>query len=95
MCVLARVVRREATGVLGQDRLRTARGNPLPVLALTMLFISRVRAVVRHTSDEVAVVHHGRVVEHGPCEEAGRAPAEPCTRRLPESVPSLPAPENR
>ncbi|MGW0550445.1 hypothetical protein [Streptomyces altiplanensis] len=81
--------------VLDQDRLRTARGRPLPVLAPSMLFVSRVLAVVRDTSDEVAVVRHGRVVEHGPCQEAGRAPAEPYTRRLPESVPPLPAPENR
>ncbi|MFH9736782.1 ABC transporter ATP-binding protein [Streptomyces roseolus] len=57
-------------------------------LDLTMLFISHDLAVVRHVSDEVAVLRHGELVEQGPCREVYRAPSHPYTRRLLASVPS-------
>ncbi|MGP3636951.1 ATP-binding cassette domain-containing protein, partial [Streptomyces sp. 24-1644] len=57
-------------------------------LDLTMVFISHDLAVVRHVSDEVAVLRHGELVEYGPCREVYRAPAHPYTRRLLASVPS-------
>ncbi|MDI2132103.1 ABC transporter ATP-binding protein [Yinghuangia seranimata] len=56
-------------------------------LSLTMLFISHDLAVVRHVSDEVAVLRHGRLVEHGPCAEVFGAPREPYTKVLLASVP--------
>ncbi|WP_067489122.1 ABC transporter ATP-binding protein [Actinomadura hibisca] len=59
-------------------------------LDLTMLFISHDLAVVRHVSDAVAVMHHGRLVEHGDRDRIYRAPADPYTRRLLASAPSLP-----
>ncbi|MFD3565876.1 ATP-binding cassette domain-containing protein [Streptomyces sp. NPDC058667] len=57
-------------------------------LDLTMVFISHDLAVVRHVSDEVAVLRHGELVEHGPCHEVYRAPSHPYTRRLLASVPN-------
>ncbi len=58
-------------------------------LGLPILFISHNLAVVRYVCDEVAVMHLGRLVEHGPTEEVVGAPAQPYTRTLLESVPRL------
>ncbi|WP_405151165.1 ATP-binding cassette domain-containing protein [Nocardia salmonicida] len=60
-------------------------------LGLTMLFISHDLAVVRHVSDHVAVLQHGKLVESGPCADVYRNPAHPYTRQLLASVPRLPA----
>ncbi|MDQ1007808.1 ABC-type glutathione transport system ATPase component [Streptomyces sp. V4I23] len=57
-------------------------------LSLTMLFISHDLAVVRHVSDEVAVLCHGEIVEQGPARDVYRAPDHPYTRLLLASVPS-------
>ncbi|MEU4813700.1 ABC transporter ATP-binding protein [Nocardia fluminea] len=62
-------------------------------LGLTMLFISHDLAVVRHVSDQVAVLQHGVLVEAGPCPDVYRNPAHPYTRQLLASVPRLPARE--
>jgi peptide/nickel transport system ATP-binding protein len=59
-------------------------------LSLTMLFISHDLAVVRHVSDQVAVLLHGRLVEHGPARDVFAAPAHAYTRRLLDSVPGGP-----
>ena len=59
-------------------------------LSLTMLFISHDLAVVRHVSDHVAVLLHGRLVEHGPAREVFAAPAHAYTRKLLDSVPGGP-----
>jgi peptide/nickel transport system ATP-binding protein len=49
------------------DELQRERG-------LAMLFISHDLGVVRHMSDELAVMRHGRILEHG---DAGRLFAAP------------------
>lgn len=59
-------------------------------LRLTMLFISHNLAVVRHVSDEVAVLFQGQLVEHGEAEQVYRTPSHPYTRQLLESVPAGP-----
>jgi len=59
-------------------------------LGLTMLFISHNLSVVRHVSDEVAVLYHGDLVEFGGIEQVYSAPEHPYTRRLLESVPGGP-----
>jgi ABC-type dipeptide/oligopeptide/nickel transport system ATPase subunit len=59
-------------------------------LALTMLFISHNLAVVRHVSDRVAVLYHGRLVEEGDVDDVFTRPREEYTRSLLEAVPGGP-----
>ena len=61
-------------------------------LALTYLFISHNLAVVRHMSDEIAVMYLGRIVEQAPAEELFGAARHPYTRLLLETIPDLEAP---
>jgi peptide/nickel transport system ATP-binding protein len=56
-------------------------------LGLTYLFISHDLSVVRHISDEVAVMYLGRFVEYGTREQVFSAPAHPYTRALLSAVP--------
>ena len=49
---------------------------------LTMLFISHDLAVVRHVSDEIAVMRAGAIVERAPRDQLFRAPAHAYTQRL-------------
>jgi peptide/nickel transport system ATP-binding protein len=51
-------------------------------LGLSYLFISHDLGVVRHMSDEVAVLRDGRVVEHGDTERIFTAPQHEYTRTL-------------
>ncbi|TDC77917.1 ABC transporter ATP-binding protein [Streptomyces hainanensis] len=59
-------------------------------LHLTMVFISHNLAVVRRVSDEVAVVHHGGLVEHGPAARVYAAPTADHTRALLDADPASP-----
>ncbi len=56
---------------------------------LTYLFISHDVAVVRHISDEVAVMYQSKVVELGDAEQVLTAPSHEYTRTLMDAVPSL------
>lgn len=56
---------------------------------LTYVFITHDFSVVRFMSDRIAVMKDGRVVETGASGELFRAPADPYTRRLLESIPSV------
>ncbi|MFI9846539.1 ABC transporter ATP-binding protein [Nonomuraea sp. NPDC051941] len=58
-------------------------------LGLSMLFISHNLAVVRYVADTIAVMHHGRIVEHGPAEQVVGDPAHDYTRALLAAVPRL------
>jgi microcin C transport system ATP-binding protein len=49
---------------------------------LAYLFISHDLRVIRALSDEVLVVHAGRVVERGPTAQIFERPAHPYTRAL-------------
>lgn len=58
-------------------------------LGLSMLFISHNLAAVRYICDDIAVMHHGRIVEIGSAEQIVTAPKDPYTRSLVGAIPSL------
>ncbi|MEH3088152.1 MAG: ATP-binding cassette domain-containing protein [Microbacterium arborescens] len=49
---------------------------------LGVLYITHDLATARHFSDEIMVLHHGRVVEHGPADEVILRPQHEYTREL-------------
>jgi len=59
---------------------------------LTYLFISHNLSVVRHMSDQIAIMYLGRFVEVGPAEEVFSNPRHPYTRLLLETIPNVEAP---
>ncbi|MES2708843.1 MAG: ATP-binding cassette domain-containing protein [Verrucomicrobiota bacterium] len=58
-------------------------------LGLTYLFIGHDLAVVEHISDEILVLHHGRLVESGPAGQVCQDPQHDYTKKLLAAVPSL------
>jgi len=56
---------------------------------LTYLFISHNLAVVRHMSDEVAVMYLGRLVERAPKAKLFSQPRHPYTRLLLDAIPDI------
>ncbi len=56
-------------------------------LGLTLLFIGHDLHVVRHISDRIGVMHHGKLVEIGPAETVFHHPAHDYTRTLLASIP--------
>jgi peptide/nickel transport system ATP-binding protein len=64
-------------------------------LGLAYLFISHDLGVIRHVSDEVLVMRHGKVVESAPVDTLFDNPQHAYTRRLLGAVPRLPGAETR
>ena len=63
--------------------LQSARG-------MSFLFITHDLAMAAHLADEIAVMSHGRIVEHEPSKKILRSPAHDATRQLLAAVPHLP-----
>ena len=69
-------------------------------LGVATVFITHDLGVVEHVSDDIAVLHHGVVVENGRVDQVMNAPAHPYTRQLLDAVPpadpaSRPATDHR
>jgi ABC-type glutathione transport system ATPase component len=56
---------------------------------LTLLLVSHDLSVVRHMTDRVLIMQHGKIVEEGSTREVFRAPQHPYTRLLLDSIPRL------
>ncbi|MCL1844917.1 MAG: ATP-binding cassette domain-containing protein [Defluviitaleaceae bacterium] len=63
-------------------------------LGIAFLFISHDLAVVRHMCENLAIMHNGRFVETGTCDEIFTAPRHIYTRRLIAAIPDI-DPDNR
>ena len=61
-------------------------------LGLTYLFISHDLSVVRHMSDQIAVMYLGRIVEQADIETLFTQPAHPYSRMLLKTIPDIEAP---
>ena len=64
-------------------------------LGLAYLFISHNLAVVEHMSDDIGVMHLGKLIEYAPVKEIFQAPKQEYTRTLIQSVPYIPRPGGR
>ncbi|RGP35596.1 ABC transporter ATP-binding protein [Pseudotabrizicola alkalilacus] len=58
-------------------------------MGLTYLFISHDMSVVRHMSDQIAVMYLGRIVEQAPTEVLFSGPKHPYTQLLLETIPNV------
>jgi peptide/nickel transport system ATP-binding protein/oligopeptide transport system ATP-binding protein len=58
-------------------------------LGLTYLFIGHDLAVVEHVSNDIAVLHHGKLVEYGPAQQVIQDPQNDYTKNLLAAVPVL------
>ncbi len=56
---------------------------------LTYIFISHNLSVVRHMSDDIAIMYLGRIVETGPADLIFKDPRHPYTRLLLDTIPDV------
>jgi oligopeptide transport system ATP-binding protein len=54
---------------------------------LTYLFVAHDIGVVRHISDRIAVMHDGKIVEHGTADQVCEHPSDDYTKKLLSAVP--------
>jgi ABC-type glutathione transport system ATPase component len=59
-------------------------------IGMTFLFITHDLTMAAHLADEIAVMSHGRIVEHGPSTKVLRNPGHQATKQLLAAVPQLP-----
>jgi len=58
-------------------------------LNLTMIFISHDLSVVRYISDNIAVMHQGKIVEYGDAEDVFNKAQHPYTQKLIQAIPHI------
>ena len=58
-------------------------------LKLTLLFIAHDLAVVRHMSDRIVVMHHGKIMEQGDADAICETPRHEYTKKLLAAIPQL------
>jgi oligopeptide transport system ATP-binding protein len=56
-------------------------------LGLTYVFVAHDIGVVRHISDRIAVMHHGKIVEQGSADQVCEHPSDDYTKKLLAAVP--------
>ncbi len=56
-------------------------------LGLTYVFVAHDIGVVRHVSDQIAVMHEGKIVEEGPADRVCEHPSHAYTKKLLAAVP--------
>ena len=56
-------------------------------LGLTYVFVAHDIGVVRHISDRIAVMHHGKIVEQGEADQVCERPRDDYTKKLLAAVP--------
>jgi peptide/nickel transport system ATP-binding protein len=56
-------------------------------LGLTYLFVAHDIGVVRHISDQIAVMNEGKIVEQGSADQVCERPSDPYTKKLLAAVP--------
>jgi oligopeptide transport system ATP-binding protein len=56
-------------------------------LGLTYIFVAHDIGVVRHISDRIAVMHHGKIVEQGGADQVCEHPSDEYTKKLLAAVP--------
>lgn len=54
---------------------------------VALLFITHDMRVVRHMSDRIGVLYHGRLVEEGTAEDVIAHPSDPYTQELIDAIP--------
>lgn len=54
----------------------------------SLLYITHDLLSARLLTDEIVVLHHGRIVEQGPAQELARRPKDPYTQKLLDSIPN-------
>ncbi|MDS7594737.1 ABC transporter ATP-binding protein [Agrobacterium tumefaciens] len=78
-----------ALDVTTQDEILNLINQLVAEENMALLMITHNLGVVRKVADRVVVMHHGDIVETGPCAEILREPAKDYTRSLLDAVPPL------
>ncbi len=78
-----------ALDVTTQDEILNLINQLVAEENMALLMITHNLGVVRKVADRVVVMHHGDIVETGPCTQILHSPAEDYTRSLLDAVPPL------